>query len=105
MKRRNPKLSVSAADAASKGDPESKAEQPAGAPTAATCPKQASPPLPSSLKPQPSPTFPIVGIGASAGGLEAFTELLQNLATDTGMAFVLVHHLDPAHTSALTQLL
>src|SRR5579862_382164 len=49
--------------------------------------------------------FPIVGVGASAGGLEAFTHLLQNLPVDTGMAFVLVQHLDPAHESALTSLL
>ena len=49
--------------------------------------------------------FPIVGIGASAGGLEAFTQLLKNLPTDTGMAFVLVQHLDPDHDSALTELL
>ena len=49
--------------------------------------------------------FPIVGIGASAGGLEAFTELLGRLALDTGMGFVLVQHLDPVHESALTQLL
>jgi two-component system CheB/CheR fusion protein len=52
-----------------------------------------------------SQTFPIVGIGASAGGLEAFTELLKHLPTDTGMGFVLVQHLDPQHESALTQLL
>src|SRR5690348_13990898 len=49
--------------------------------------------------------FPIVGVGASAGGLEAFTQLLQNLPADSGMAFVLVQHLDPDHPSALTQLL
>lgn len=49
--------------------------------------------------------FPIVGIGASAGGLEAFTELLQHLPLDTGMGFVLVQHLDPQHDSALTELL
>src|SRR6185295_18418246 len=49
--------------------------------------------------------FPIVGIGASAGGLEAFTQLLKNLPVDTGMAFVLVQHLDPEHESALTQIL
>ena len=49
--------------------------------------------------------FPIVGIGASAGGLEAFTDFLQNLSSNTGMAFVLVQHLDPVHESALTQLL
>ncbi|HEY6396332.1 MAG TPA: chemotaxis protein CheB, partial [Solirubrobacteraceae bacterium] len=47
----------------------------------------------------------IVGIGASAGGLEAFTRLLKQLSPDTGMAFVLVQHLDPAHESALTQIL
>ncbi len=49
--------------------------------------------------------FPIVGIGASAGGLEAFTELLKHLPFDTGLGFVLVQHLDPQHESALTQLL
>ena len=50
-------------------------------------------------------SFPIVGVGASAGGLEAFRELLAHLPLDTGMAFVLVQHLDPVHESALTQLL
>ncbi|MDA8190515.1 MAG: hypothetical protein M0Z68_03315, partial [Gammaproteobacteria bacterium] len=55
--------------------------------------------------PLPGPRFPIVGIGASAGGLEAFTELLSHLPTDTGMGFVLVQHLAPAHPSALVQLL
>ncbi|MFN0314187.1 MAG: EAL domain-containing protein [Burkholderiales bacterium] len=49
--------------------------------------------------------FPIVGVGASAGGLEAFTALLRNLPADTGMGFVLVQHLDPHHESALTELL
>ncbi|MEO7700313.1 MAG: chemotaxis protein CheB, partial [Opitutus sp.] len=37
--------------------------------------------------------FPVVGIGASAGGLEAFTQLLKHLPVDTGMGFVLVQHL------------
>jgi len=50
-------------------------------------------------------SFPVVGIGASAGGLEAFRELLEHLPTDTGMAFVLVSHLDPTHKSILTELL
>jgi two-component system CheB/CheR fusion protein len=50
-------------------------------------------------------SFPIVGIGASAGGLEAFSALLKHLPLDTGMGFVLVQHLDPVHDSALTQLL
>ena len=50
-------------------------------------------------------TFPIVGVGASAGGLEAFRSLLQALPAKTGMAFVLVQHLDPEHESLLTKLL
>jgi len=49
--------------------------------------------------------FPIVAIGASAGGLEAFSQLLGALPADTGMAFVLVQHLDPKHESALPELL
>src|SRR6476469_8898243 len=47
----------------------------------------------------------IVGVGASAGGLEAFTELLKHLPLDTGMAFVLVQHLAPAYQSELAVLL
>ena len=49
--------------------------------------------------------FPIVGMGASAGGLEAFRELLSHLPTDTGMAFVLVQHLSPHQKSLLTEIL
>ena len=49
--------------------------------------------------------FTVVGIGASAGGLEAFTQLLKYLPADTGMAFVLVQHLDPKHPSQLANLL
>jgi two-component system CheB/CheR fusion protein len=47
----------------------------------------------------------IVGVGASAGGLEAFTELLSQLPDDTGWAFVLIQHLDASHESHLTELL
>ncbi|MEP6741891.1 MAG: chemotaxis protein CheB [bacterium] len=53
----------------------------------------------------PESSFSIVGIGASAGGLEAFTRLLKHLPVDTGMGFVLVQHLDPVHESALTKIL
>jgi two-component system CheB/CheR fusion protein len=49
--------------------------------------------------------FPIVGIGASAGGLEAFRDVLRFLPADTGMAYVLVQHLDPRHESLLPDLL
>ena len=48
--------------------------------------------------------FLIAAIGASAGGIEAFTELVRNLPKDTGMAFVLIQHLDPKHQSLLTEL-
>ena len=58
-------------------------------------PRQSKPTLP----------FPIVGVGASAGGLEAFTQLLKHLPTDTGMGLVLVQHLDPTHESELTRIL
>jgi two-component system CheB/CheR fusion protein len=50
-------------------------------------------------------TFGIVGVGASAGGLEAFSELLKALPVDTGMAFVLIMHLDPHHHSLLAEVL
>lgn len=49
--------------------------------------------------------FLIVGIGASAGGFEAFGEFLQHLPKEPGMAFVLVQHLDPKHKSHLHRLL
>jgi len=49
--------------------------------------------------------FPIVAIGASAGGLEAFEQFFRHIPADTGMAFVLVSHLDPDHASMLTEIL
>lgn len=49
--------------------------------------------------------FSIVGIGASAGGYEAFTEFLMHLPKDLGMAIVFVQHLDPKHKSKLAELL
>lgn len=49
--------------------------------------------------------FPVVGVGASAGGLEAFMQLLRALEARLGMAFVLVPHLDPSHESAMSELL
>ncbi len=50
-------------------------------------------------------SVPVVGVGASAGGLEAFTELLKHLHPEIGFAFVLVQHLDPRHASALPKIL
>jgi two-component system CheB/CheR fusion protein len=49
-------------------------------------------------------SFPIVGIGASAGGLNAFEQFFTNMPPDSGIAFVLVQHLDPTHASMLVEL-
>jgi len=47
----------------------------------------------------------IVGIGASAGGFEAYSQFFAHLPADTGMAFIVVQHLDPAHESILPELM
>ena len=49
--------------------------------------------------------FPVVGIGASAGGLDACRKFLDALPPDNGMAFILVQHLDPTHESMMVDLL
>ncbi len=49
--------------------------------------------------------FPIVGIGASAGGLEAFEQFFKNMPNDSGMAFVVIQHLDPTRKGILPELL
>jgi len=51
------------------------------------------------------PQFPVVGVGASAGGLDAFTRLLGNLPPRPGMAFLFIQHLDPKRESILPELL
>ncbi|MFA4876963.1 MAG: chemotaxis protein CheB [Methanoregula sp.] len=77
--------------------------------------KKAGPPKPkksiashkpkSPENPSSSIHFPIVGIGASAGGLEAFELFFKTMPANTGMAFVLVPHLDPGHASMLSDIL
>jgi two-component system CheB/CheR fusion protein len=52
-----------------------------------------------------SATFPIVGIGASAGGLEALDQFLGRVPTGSGMAFVIVQHLDPTRKGIMPELL
>jgi two-component system CheB/CheR fusion protein len=49
--------------------------------------------------------FPIVGIGASAGGLEALEEFFENMPPVNGMAFVVIQHLDPHHVGIMPELL
>jgi len=55
--------------------------------------------------PKSSNPFPIVGIGASAGGLEAFEQFFKHVPDDSGMAYVVVQHLDPNHKGMLPELL
>lgn len=49
--------------------------------------------------------FPVVGIGASAGGLDAFKRFITAIPEDSGMAYILVQHLDPNHDSILSEIL
>jgi two-component system CheB/CheR fusion protein len=49
--------------------------------------------------------FPIVGIGASAGGLDAFKRFFTKMSSDSGMAFVLIPHLDPTHESVMVDII
>src|SRR5262245_14424329 len=80
-------------------------------PRAATEPRQAAKePAAGSLGPPFPPAktsngFPVVGVGASAGGLEALEELFRDMPANTGIAFVVVSHLHPGHTSMLPELL
>ncbi len=67
--------------------------------------------LPSASRPPPPHTndataaIRVVGIGASAGGLDAFIDLVSSIPAETGLAFVLVQHLDPRHQSMLAGIL
>ncbi|MCP4196780.1 MAG: chemotaxis protein CheR, partial [Proteobacteria bacterium] len=53
---------------------------------------------------EPGKRFPIVALGASAGGLEAFETFFKAMPSDSGIAFVLIAHLDPTHVSLLPEL-
>src|SRR5215831_8556641 len=72
---------------------------------AAAAPKtDTSPPIPEPPEPTVVPGFPIVGFGASAGGLQALEEFFSNVPVDSGMAFVVVTHLHPEQPSMLHEL-
>jgi len=60
---------------------------------------------PGKAVPEGRPAFPIVGIGASAGGLEALESFFRHLPEKSGLAFVVVQHLDPTHKGMLVELL
>lgn len=84
---------------------------PKASPRQAASPKPPKPPKPSRtsrpgpVEPEPDGPFPIVGIGASAGGLEALEEFFRHVPERCGMAFVVVQHLDPTHEGVLAELL
>ncbi|HVS22605.1 MAG TPA: chemotaxis protein CheB [Gammaproteobacteria bacterium] len=68
----------------------------------------AAPAEPPATRATPTPAgrgFPVVAVGASAGGLDAFKKFLAALPADSGMAFVLIPHLDPRHESMMVELL
>ncbi len=67
--------------------------------------KTAAAVLPETPAPQPSVPFPIVGIGASAGGLEALEQFMSSVPAGCGMAFVVVQHLDPTRKGLMAELL
>ncbi len=73
--------------------------------TGAARPRSGRRALPARGPPRERGDFPIVGIGASAGGLEACRKLVGALAPGNGMAFILVQHLDPTHESMMVDLL
>ncbi|MGR9012978.1 MAG: chemotaxis protein CheB [Gammaproteobacteria bacterium] len=66
--------------------------------------KTTQPTLPKN-QPRHNNGFPIIGLGASAGGLEAFEQFFRHAPSDSGIAFVLISHLDPSHNSILTEIL
>ena len=57
------------------------------------------------VRPRGADDFAVVGIGASAGGLEACSKLVEGLPAGNGMALILVQHLDPTHESMMVDLL
>ena len=71
--------------------------------------KQPAPPVPAARPATPAApkgvSFPIVGIGASAGGLEALEQFLGHVPAESGLAFVIVQHLDPTHKGIMPELL
>src|SRR5271154_5183928 len=79
------------------------AERPRQTATAHPRPKRRSSPKRGS--PLAADNFPVVGLGASAGGLDAARRLLAALPAGTGMAFLLIQHLDPTHASMMVDLL
>jgi two-component system, chemotaxis family, CheB/CheR fusion protein len=60
---------------------------------------------PSKLQISKTVSFPIAGIGASAGGLEALEQFFGNVPVNSGIAYVVIQHLDPTHAGIMPELL
>jgi chemotaxis methyl-accepting protein methylase len=100
MKRRNPIKSRTSPQGAQRTPPRGKQSKPKSRkPEPARGSKEKTPAR------QKDGLFPIVGLGASAGGLEALEQFLAHVPADSGMAFVIVQHLDPTHKGILVELL
>ncbi|MDB5328518.1 MAG: torS, partial [Phycisphaerales bacterium] len=78
-----------------------------GHPVTETPPREGADTIAQPVDGDPKPTlpFPVIGVGASAGGLEAYTEFVQSLPEKPGMAYVLVQHLSPKHESMIAEIL
>src|SRR5215831_15321250 len=83
---------------------QAKARSSTGSPPDAEHPQKNSKSSTSAKDPEVE-TFPIVGVGASAGGLEAFKRLLSSLPNNSGMGIVFIQHLNPTHESKLSEVL
>ncbi len=122
MARKKNPASVPAPPAAADANAPSPPQATPKGKTTETTPKSKAAPEPKAAKPKatgkprnqahpgmnqelPAPAPLVVGVGASAGGLEAFTDLLRHLPKDTGMAFVLLQHLPAKQHSMLAQIL
>ncbi len=79
--------------------------RPTPKPAAVRAGRRAAPPRPTPVPRSGDGRFPIVGIGASAGGLEALEEFFRHVPAGSGLAFVVVQHLDPTHKGLLPELL
>lgn len=92
---------------AGNGQPDSAPAESAepGLPVSSSGEAEALDPVPDPQEKRPRQPFPIVGIGCSAGGLEALRGLVGKIPADSGMAFVIIQHLDPTRESLMTEIL
>ncbi len=106
MKKKTPTKKTPTKKTATKKTPTKKRAKKSTKATTPRSEKTTTPPAVIATKMlQDLPEFPIVGIGASAGGLEALEHFLDAVPSNSGMAFVIVQHLDPTHKGMMAELL